>query len=81
MRPLFTSVHEMQSAPGRPSFRFARSVVHHDVKLRREDQDADAGEHAVDDGGRYGPEQLADPERSGSELNDAGRHNERPQHF
>jgi hypothetical protein len=42
------------------------------VELADDDQDADAGEHAVDDGGGDGAEPLAEPEEAGGDLDGAG---------
>ena len=43
-------------------------MVHHDVELGGEDEGADTGEHAVDDGRRDGAEELAGLEEAGGDL-------------
>ena len=50
----------------------AGRVVDHDVELAREDQHADASEHAVDHGGRDRTEPLAEASRAGDELHGSG---------
>ena len=58
-----------------------RLVVEHDVELPGEDQHADAGEHAVDDGRRDGAEPLAELAQAGDELDEAGEQDDDAEHL
>ena len=55
-------------------------VVHHDVELGGEDEGADAGEHAVDDGGGDGAEELAGLEEAGGDLDEPGEQDDGAEH-
>ncbi len=57
-----------------------RLPVQHDVELRAEDQHADAGQHAVDDGRRDRAEPLAQLEQAGGELHQPGEQHDHAQH-
>ena len=54
-------------------------AVNQDVQLSHDDQHADAGQHAVHDGGGDGPEPLPEPQRAGQALPRAGQQQDRPQ--
>ncbi len=58
-----------------------RLVVEHDVELRGEDQHADAGQHAVDDGGRDRAEPLPELAQAGHELDEAGKQHDDAEHI
>lgn len=51
-------------------------AVGHDVQLARDEQESDAGEHALDDGHGDGPEPAAQPEYAHEELKQAGGEDE-----
>jgi hypothetical protein len=55
-------------------------VAEQDVELARDDQHADAGQHAVHDGRRDGAEPVAQLGGAGDQLDQAGDHQDRTQH-
>ena len=46
----------------------ARRVIHHDVKLRREDEHSDPGQHSIHNGGRNSPEPASHAEQPAGHL-------------
>jgi hypothetical protein len=54
-----------------------RLRIEQHVELADHDQHADAGEHAVDDGGRDRAEPAAEAEHAGDDLDQSGEHQDR----
>ncbi len=58
-----------------------RLVVEHHMKLRCQDQDTDASEHAVDHGRRDGAKPLTELEGARGKLQEAGEQYDDAQHL
>ncbi len=58
-----------------------RLAVEHDVELRRENEDADSGQHTVNDGWRNGAEPLPELQHPSGELDNAGEQDDGAEHF
>ena len=58
-----------------------RNVVDHDVKLRGEDQHADAREHSLNERRRHGAEYGTQPKEPRNNLNEPADHHNDPRAF
>ncbi len=58
-----------------------RLAIQHHVELGGEDQDADAGEHAVNDGRRDRAKPLAELHHAGQHLDETGKEHDCAKHF